>query len=140
VESAVLAKIAELPEPDRAVAERLYAIITASAPALSPRTSCSAAARPPDLKAPERNEKARFRGFVKPSGRLEPPTPPYHGGAPARQPPETRLFAHNVATESGRVADHVRVTGLGQPQGRDRDRAVPVWIDHWTIRQHLATS
>jgi uncharacterized protein YdhG (YjbR/CyaY superfamily) len=37
-ESAVLAKIAEMPEPDRAKAERLHAIIKASAPALSPRT------------------------------------------------------------------------------------------------------
>ena len=37
-ESAVLAKIAEMPEPDRAMAERLHAIIKASAPALSPRT------------------------------------------------------------------------------------------------------
>jgi uncharacterized protein YdhG (YjbR/CyaY superfamily) len=37
-ESDVLAKIAEMPEPDRAVAERLHAIIKASAPALSPRT------------------------------------------------------------------------------------------------------
>ncbi|HZY28414.1 MAG TPA: DUF1801 domain-containing protein [Jiangellaceae bacterium] len=36
-ESAVLAKIAELPEPDRAMAERLHAVIKASAPALSPR-------------------------------------------------------------------------------------------------------
>ena len=36
-ESAVLAKIAEMPEPDRALAERLHAIITASAPALAPR-------------------------------------------------------------------------------------------------------
>jgi hypothetical protein len=36
-ESAVLAKIAELPQPDRAMAERLHAIITASAPALSPK-------------------------------------------------------------------------------------------------------
>jgi uncharacterized protein YdhG (YjbR/CyaY superfamily) len=34
----VLAKIAEMPEPDRAMAERLHAIIKASAPALSPRT------------------------------------------------------------------------------------------------------
>jgi uncharacterized protein YdhG (YjbR/CyaY superfamily) len=34
----VLAKIAEMPEPDRALAERLHAIIKASAPALSPRT------------------------------------------------------------------------------------------------------
>jgi uncharacterized protein YdhG (YjbR/CyaY superfamily) len=34
----VLAKIAEMPEPDRAMAERLHAIITASAPALVPRT------------------------------------------------------------------------------------------------------
>jgi uncharacterized protein YdhG (YjbR/CyaY superfamily) len=37
-ESAVLAKIAEMPEPDRAKAERLHAIVKASAPALSPRT------------------------------------------------------------------------------------------------------
>ena len=37
-ESNVLAKIAEMPKPDRAMAERLHAIITASAPALSPRT------------------------------------------------------------------------------------------------------
>jgi uncharacterized protein YdhG (YjbR/CyaY superfamily) len=36
-ESAVLAKIAELPEPDRAKGERLHAVIKASAPALSPR-------------------------------------------------------------------------------------------------------
>ncbi|TAN33935.1 DUF1801 domain-containing protein [bacterium] len=36
-ESAVLAKIAEMPERDRAVGERLHAVITASAPALSPR-------------------------------------------------------------------------------------------------------
>ena len=33
----VLAKIAELSGPDRALGERLHAIITASAPALSPR-------------------------------------------------------------------------------------------------------
>src|SRR5256886_9674801 len=37
-ESAVLAKIAAMPEPDRAMAKRLHAIITASAPALSPKT------------------------------------------------------------------------------------------------------
>jgi hypothetical protein len=37
-ESAVLAKIAEMPEPDRALGERLHAIIKASAPALSPKT------------------------------------------------------------------------------------------------------
>ena len=34
----VLAKIAEMPEPDRAMAERLHDIVKASAPALSPRT------------------------------------------------------------------------------------------------------
>ena len=33
----VLAKIAELPEPDRAMAERLHAVVKASAPALSPK-------------------------------------------------------------------------------------------------------
>jgi uncharacterized protein YdhG (YjbR/CyaY superfamily) len=37
-ESAVLAKIAEMPGPDRAMAKRLHAIVKASAPALSPRT------------------------------------------------------------------------------------------------------
>src|SRR2546423_15260816 len=37
-ESDVLAKIAEMPKPDRAMAERLHAMIKASAPALSPRT------------------------------------------------------------------------------------------------------
>jgi len=36
-ESAVLAKIAGMPEPDRAMGKRLHAIIKASAPALSPR-------------------------------------------------------------------------------------------------------
>src|SRR6476659_8913980 len=37
-ESDVLAKIAEMPKPDRAKAERLHAIVKDSAPALSPRT------------------------------------------------------------------------------------------------------
>src|SRR5437867_8368657 len=37
-ESDVLAKIAEMPEQDRAMAKRLHAIIKASAPALSPKT------------------------------------------------------------------------------------------------------
>jgi|SRR5438309_11504991 len=37
-ESDVLAKIAEMPKPDRAMAERLHAIVKSSAPALSPRT------------------------------------------------------------------------------------------------------
>jgi uncharacterized protein YdhG (YjbR/CyaY superfamily) len=36
-ESAVLAKIAEMPQPDRTMGERLHAIIKASAPALSPK-------------------------------------------------------------------------------------------------------
>ncbi len=36
-ESAVLAKIAQMPEPDRAMGKRLHAIIRASAPVLSPR-------------------------------------------------------------------------------------------------------
>jgi uncharacterized protein YdhG (YjbR/CyaY superfamily) len=37
-ESDVLAKIAEMPEPDRVMAERIHSIIKASAPTLSPRT------------------------------------------------------------------------------------------------------
>jgi hypothetical protein len=36
-ESAVLAKIAEMSEPDRAMAKRIHAIIRASAPSLTPR-------------------------------------------------------------------------------------------------------
>jgi hypothetical protein len=35
-ESAVLAKLADMPEPDRAMGERLHAIIKASAPDLTP--------------------------------------------------------------------------------------------------------
>jgi len=37
-ERAVLAAIAEMPEPDRALGERIHAIVKASAPALSPKT------------------------------------------------------------------------------------------------------
>ena len=37
-ENAVLAKIAEMPEPDRSMAQRLHEIIKANAPALSPKT------------------------------------------------------------------------------------------------------
>src|SRR5690606_19534089 len=37
-ESEVQAKIAELPEPDRTLAGRLHAIVTATAPELAPRT------------------------------------------------------------------------------------------------------
>ncbi len=37
-EGAVLAKIAALPNPDRAMAERLHALIKAVAPSLSPKT------------------------------------------------------------------------------------------------------
>jgi hypothetical protein len=37
-ESAVLAKIAQMPEPDRAMGTRLHALIRASAPSLTPKT------------------------------------------------------------------------------------------------------
>src|SRR5512135_307177 len=37
-ENAVLAKIAEMPEPERTMAERLHSIIKSSAPVLSPKT------------------------------------------------------------------------------------------------------
>jgi len=37
-EDEVLAKIAEMPDPDRRLAERLHALITANTPELSPRT------------------------------------------------------------------------------------------------------
>ena len=37
-EAAVLAKIAEMPESDRVMAERIHAIVKASAPSLSPKT------------------------------------------------------------------------------------------------------
>jgi uncharacterized protein YdhG (YjbR/CyaY superfamily) len=37
-ESALLAKIAEMPEPDRTKGKRLHAIVKASAPGLSPKT------------------------------------------------------------------------------------------------------
>jgi uncharacterized protein YdhG (YjbR/CyaY superfamily) len=37
-ERELLAKIAEMAEPDRAIAERIHAIVTASAPELAPKT------------------------------------------------------------------------------------------------------
>jgi uncharacterized protein YdhG (YjbR/CyaY superfamily) len=37
-ESDLLAKIAEMPDSDRAIAERIHAVITAAAPDLAPRT------------------------------------------------------------------------------------------------------
>ena len=37
-ERALLEKIAEMPKPDRVMAERLHAIVTKSAPSLSPKT------------------------------------------------------------------------------------------------------
>ena len=37
-EAALLAKIAEMPEPDRSIAERLHEIIKATAPVLTPKT------------------------------------------------------------------------------------------------------
>jgi uncharacterized protein YdhG (YjbR/CyaY superfamily) len=37
-EKALLDKVAEMPAPDRALAERLHAIVTAAAPVLSPKT------------------------------------------------------------------------------------------------------
>ncbi len=37
-EGDVLAKVAEMPEPDRVIAERIHEIVKASAPALSPKT------------------------------------------------------------------------------------------------------
>jgi hypothetical protein len=37
-ESDVLAKIAQMSEPDRTMAQRLHAIVKASAPGLSPKT------------------------------------------------------------------------------------------------------
>ena len=37
-ENDVLAQIAEMPQPDRVMAERIHALVKASAPALSPRT------------------------------------------------------------------------------------------------------
>jgi hypothetical protein len=37
-EREILARIAELPEPDRSMATRIHAIVTAAAPALQPRT------------------------------------------------------------------------------------------------------
>jgi len=37
-EAEVLAKIAEMPEPDRVLAERIHALVKANAPGLTPRT------------------------------------------------------------------------------------------------------
>src|SRR2546430_12753084 len=59
-ESAVLAKIAEMPKPDRAIAKRLHAIIKASAPAPSPKTWYGMP-RMPRTARPSASSKARRR-------------------------------------------------------------------------------
>ena len=67
-ESAVLAKIAEMAEPDRAMAKRLHAVIKASAPALSPRLWYGMPAYAKDGKAvcffqPAQKFKTRYATF-----------------------------------------------------------------------------
>jgi uncharacterized protein YdhG (YjbR/CyaY superfamily) len=67
-ESAVLAKIAEMTEPDRAMAERIHAVVTTSAPALSPRLWYGMPAYAKDGKVvcffqPARKFKTRYATF-----------------------------------------------------------------------------
>src|SRR5215217_6700206 len=82
-ESDVLAKIAEMPEPDRAMGKRLHEIIKASAPALSPklwygmprmprtaRSSASSKARRSSTRGTRRSASATRRTSTKaPCGR-----------------------------------------------------------------------
>jgi len=68
-ESDVLAKIAEMPDPDRVMAERLHAVIKASAPALSPRLWYGMPAYAKDGKVvcffqPARKFKTRYATFA----------------------------------------------------------------------------
>ena len=67
-ESEVLAKIAEMPKSDRAMAERIHAVIKASAPALSPRTWYGMPAYAKDGKVicfftPAQKFKSRYASF-----------------------------------------------------------------------------
>ncbi len=67
-ESDVRAKIAEMSKPDRAMAERLHAIVKASAPALSPRTWYGMPAYAKDAKVvcffqPAQKFKTRYATF-----------------------------------------------------------------------------
>ncbi|HLQ06891.1 MAG TPA: hypothetical protein VK126_03985 [Nitrososphaerales archaeon] len=67
-ESAVLAKIAEMQEPDRTMSKRLHAIIKASAPALAPRLWYGMPAYAKDGKVvcffqPARKFKTRYATF-----------------------------------------------------------------------------
>ncbi len=77
-ESAVLAKIAELSEPDRTMANRLHQIVRASAPALTPRlwygmpayarterSSASSKARRSSRRGTRRSASATERGSTK---------------------------------------------------------------------------
>ncbi len=52
---ALLAKIAEMPEPDRSMARRLHAIITAAAPSLTPLKHRLLLAYPPNFSQSSRN-------------------------------------------------------------------------------------
>ncbi len=67
-ENEVLAKIAEMPEPDRTMAERLHAVVLANGPGLTPRTYYGMPAYAKDGKVvcffqPAAKFKARYASF-----------------------------------------------------------------------------
>jgi uncharacterized protein YdhG (YjbR/CyaY superfamily) len=94
-EGAVLAKIAEMPKPDRDMAKRLHAIIKASAPILSPKTWYGMPAYAKDGKVVCAQVQLEVR--------------------------DARLQRRGDARPRRHVADIVRAQGVG-PRGRGEDR------------------
>ena len=100
-ESDVLAKIAEMQEPDRAMAERLHAIIKAGARHLVAEDLGSLYSHPNEHRDPPRMEQSGFRPDMKQT----------YGGAKAG------WFFAKVEQVQART-DHVRANGLHDPSLR----------------------
>ncbi len=90
-ERAVLAKLAEMPEADRALGERLHAVIRASVPALSPRLWYGMPAYAKDGGA-DRRRRGKDRRAREASGELRPskPTGPRRPRAAGRAAAQSR--------------------------------------------------
>ena len=99
-EREVLGKIAEMPGPDRVIAERLHALITEAAPVLVPRTYYG---------MPAYSKDGKVVCFFKPASKFGAAL--RHVGVRGRRDDRRR----------GDVPDLVRRQGAG-PRGRDADR------------------
>ena|SRR5438552_1875525 len=103
-EKAVLERIASMPQPDRAMAERIHAIVTASAPDLEPRTGTGYPRTPRVARSC-----AFFQDAAKFKARYATFTP--EGGQATGSGPETtiwRVECHQPALRDPHLGSRVR--------------------------------